>query len=332
MRSAIVIAFAAALLLSVVYTTPTEAQNSEKLLQNWIATGKLTRRDGNILFMLARDNRIYRIDAANAQITLDRLPEEAVSLQVGDRIRTEGTQTAATEVRADQVLIYVTDRPLPPAAPGPLPQQQELPPSALPEPSVPAQPGAGPEAEAEVDLEPESPPLAVQHEAIWTNRGFISGISFRDNTFNLQTSKGTFTIEARAAFVSDGRRQLPLSDLSVGDAVRVYGDVTGLSRICAEQVVLLRLRPDIEGQLPVRPTAMRGKILSIDYPSFTFRMETDHLTVNVLVDDNTSVTMQGRILAFMDLRPGALVKVDGLGAPASGYVARNVVIVSMPPR
>ena len=293
------------------------------LMQNWLATGIITRIDNNAIYMLGKDNHIYRIDTKNAQYRMENTTEQTLIPDVGDKIRVFGRQTAPTEVKARQIFISTSPKPTPYTPPPPV-----EPPCM---PAIPAGPGAGPKPpQAIPPFQPPNQP--EQLETIWTNRGFISDISFRDKTLMLQTSRGLFSVEVGNAPVTDGRTSMVLSDLSVGDAVRIYGDIVGLSKVRADQVVLLRLRTDIENQLPIKPTAMRGEILNVDYPSFIFRMQTDYMVVNVLVDDNTRVTMHGKTMAFMDLKPGATVKVDGVGTPAAGFVAQNIFIVSVPPR
>lgn len=309
---------------------PIAAYANNRLMQNWLATGIVTRRDGSTIYMLAKDNVVYKIDAGNARLRMD-VPNHPIVMNVGDRIRVFGTQTSPTSVKAKQILIYLRtpSESVPSVEPPPVTEQPVTP--------SPAGPGAGPTTVAPPIGQPDPVPTvevprSIETESGWTGRGFISSMSIWENIVTVQTAQGAFNINVADAYITNGEKKLLVSDLSVGDAVRIYGDVTGLNKIKADQVVLLRQRTDLDSQLGAKPTTLRGKITSMDLPSFTFRMGTDATPVSVVVDETTRITMHGKVMAFMDLKPGAIVVVSGLGSPAAGYAAKSITIVSMPPQ
>jgi len=273
-----------------------------------VVTGIVTGRDGNIVTMAADDGKTYKVDARDASVMLDRLPGTCMSLRVGDMMRVYGTLSEPNQIKASRVHIFLSETEA--AATG-----------------MPVT-GAGPTVVEELD-DVELPSVG-QGLGSWRSRGLVTNVRYSDRTMLVITSKGMFTIDMSAATLVDGNRTVTLAKVSQGDAVRIWGELTGLNKIRADRVDIIRHRSQQEAAVPMVAASIRGRVVSVDYPSFTFKIVADTGEYSILVDEGTRIQFQRERKAFQDVRIGQVVKVTGFGGITSGIAASEVLIVGTP--
>jgi len=271
-----------------------------------VLTGTVTARDGNIVVLAAEDGKSYKVDAEGAAVLLDRLPGNCMSLRVGDRMRVYGTLTAPDKLKASRVHVFL----------------KETESAAV---SMPAGVGAGPEDDSDVRI-----PSVGDSLGSWRTRGLVINVRYSDRLVTVATSQGQFVIDVSAATIVDTNRTVSIAQIGQGDAVRIWGDISGLNKIRADRLEILRDKGAQEASIPLKSVSMRGQIVYIDYPSFTFKIKTDSGDLRVLSDENTFIHFRTERKAFQDLKVGQTVKVDGLGSLNTGYVASRILIIGDP--
>ena len=278
-----------------------------------ILLGRVTALDGPHLSMRSDAGNLYTVDVDKATILMYGLKPNSVSPRVGDMVRVYGV-VSGNLVCASRLRIFPSEREaviVPPVTP-------------------PVVEGAGP---AEIKRVPEYDvrlPAAGDNLGAWRSRGLVVGVQYRNKLMTISTSSGPFVIDTSGATIVMAKRSVSLAKVSQGDAVRIWGNAVGLNKIRADRVEVLRDVAHQDGVVTVRKASIVGKIDYIDYPSFTFRVETGTGEAKVMVDENTFVHFQGNTKAFMDLAVGQKVKVYGFGNLASGYVANQVHIIGDP--
>lgn len=250
--------------------SPTNAEQSSA-----IVTGIVVARDGSTV-TLKSDGKLYKVDASNAKVLLDQLPGTCMSLRVGDRIRAYGTETAPYQIKADRVHIFLSEEEA--AA-----MRVPAPPVTSPVPSVAAGAGTGVGASdtdiADIDASYGS----------WRSRGLVIGVDYPQRIVTIRTSQGTYVVDTSAATVVSGYTTVPRSVISQGDVLVVRGDVAGLNKIRADRIDILGQRARQESALALKTISARGQIVYIDYPSFTFKINTDSGELRILADENTFI-------------------------------------------
>lgn len=280
---------------------PSAASPSELIL-----TGTVTAREGNIVTLAADDGKTYRVDAEGAAVMLDRLPGNCMSLRIGDRMRVYGVLTASDRLKASRVHIFLAETEA----------------TAI---SMPAGVGAGPEDDSDVRI-----PSVGDSLGNWRTRGLVLNVRYSDRLVTVATSQGQFVIDVSAATIVDANRTVSVARIGQGDAVRIWGDISGLNKIRADRLEILRDRGVQEASIPLKTVSMRGQIVYIDYPSFTFKIKTDSGDLRVLSDENTFIHLRTERKAFQDLKVGQTVKVDALGSLNTGYVASRILVIGDP--
>ena len=283
----------------------------------WLATGTITRSDGSTFYLLGKDNTIYTIDASRAEM-LSEFTTDSRSMRVGDTVRVYGTMTGDRQVAASRVRVTVHE-----ATPADEPPKKEI--KIIyerPQEQSPAE-GAGPE--------PEVQPQPDESRCRWEGRGLITDVDYTGKMLKLRTSAGQFTINICDAQLVHGCKQVALGRLSLGDAVRIVGTLAGTNEVDATQVRVLRTRTEAENSLPQMPISIAGVVQQVDYPSLTFRMWTETTPLVVMADQDTLVQHQQCRMTFKDLRPGMRIKMSGYGSLATGYAAKEILIISISP-
>ncbi|MEN6372251.1 MAG: DUF5666 domain-containing protein [Armatimonadota bacterium] len=285
-------------------TAPSAAGPSETTV-----TGTITARNGNLVTLAADDGKTYKVDAADATVLLDQLPGNCLSLRIGDKMRVYGNLTGDNCLKASRVHIFLSD-------------------TEAAATSVPAGAGAGvKEDDSDVRL-----PSVGDTLGSWRNRGLVLDVRYSDRLVTVATSKGEFIIDVSAATIVDTNRTVSLAHIGQGDAVRIWGEVNGLNKIRADRIELLRGKGNQEASVQLKPVSLKGQIVYIDYPSFTFKLKTDTVEVRILSDENTFIHLQSERKAFQNLAIGQIVKVDAIGNLNTGYVASRILIVGDPGR
>lgn len=325
----IVISFGVVLLLAVlsvaavadgICSSATASDNAMTL------TGVVTARDGTDFSIRTSEGRDYVIDGNNAKVMLDRLPGNCMSLRVGDKVRVYGSVVSGNRVCASRIHIFLN------------PSEAES--TAMPPAGNANSPviGTGPTRTRPtvVTTKPVSPDYDVRVPVVgdslgsWRNRGLVLGVHYGDRMVTMATSMGPFDIDASAATVVAANSSVSLARVSEGDAIRVWGESSGLHKVRADRIEILRGKAQQEAAVPVKNTSVVGQIDYIDYPSFTFRINTGAGTTRVMVDENTFIHFQGMQKAFMDLGLAQKVKVSGIGNMSSGFMATQVQIIGDP--
>lgn len=267
-------------------------------------TGTVTAREGNLVTLAADDGKSYKVDAEGATILLDRLPGNCLSLRVGDRMRVYGNLTADNNLKASRVHIFLSETEA----------------AAI---SVPAGTGAGSlDDDSDVRL-----PSVGDTLGNWRNRGLVLNVRYSDRLLTMATSKGQYVIDASAATIVDTNRTVSIAHIGQGDAIRIWGEISGLNKIRADRIEILREKGLQEAAIPLKTVSMKGQIVYVDYPSFTFKLKTDSGDVRVLSDENTFIHLRTERKAFQDLAVGQIVKVDAMGSLNTGYVASRILVV-----
>ncbi|MEN6520435.1 MAG: DUF5666 domain-containing protein [Armatimonadota bacterium] len=272
-------------------------------------TGTVTARTGNLVTLAADDGKTYKVDATGAIVLLDRLPGNCLSLRIGDKMRVYGKLTGNNSLKASRVHIFLSDTEA--AATG-----------------VPTGAGAGAKGDdSDVRL-----PSVGDTLGNWRNRGLVLDVRYSDRLVTVATSKGEYLIDVSVATIVDTNKTVSIARIGQGDAVRIWGELSGLNKIRADRIEILRGRGNQEASVPLKSVSMKGQIVYIDYPSFTFKLKTDSVDVSVLSDENTFIQLQSERKAFQYLAVGQTVKVDAVGSLNTGYVASRILVIGDPGR
>jgi len=274
-------------------------------------TGTVTARNGSIITLKTDDGKVYTVDAASSVVILDRLPGPGnfVSLGVGDRLRAYGLETGPGQIRASRLRLFVPE-------------------SEAAAASTPAGTGAG-GGGAKDDHDVQVPSVGDSLGS-WRSRGLVVGVRYPERTLTIATSQGPFVIDGSVATIVEASRTISLASIGEGDTVRIWGDVVGLNRIQADRIEVIRRKSRQDSAVPLRPVSVVGRITSIDYPSFTFKIDTGAGDLNILADENTFIHFGLERKAFQNLALGQTVKISGIGSLNTGYVADEILIVSAP--
>lgn len=284
----------------------------------WLATGTITKIDDSTFVMLGKDNQLYTVRAADSKFLVNDADGAKYVPKVGDIVRVFGKVAEKCRVVASRVRVF-----------GVLP-------AVLSMPAAPAQgPAPAPKKETRIIIEKQPQASAPSSIATcppdWEGRGLLMDIDFVGHALKVRTSKGLFTINLHNARLIRGNRLVRLGSLNEGDALRVSGNIKGPFEVDAQSVQVTRTSSEAENALPQLPATFIGKIVSIDYPSMTFRMTTSSAPVVVLADIDTSIQNQHTPMSFLELKPGMRVNMSGNGNLGSGYVARHIQVISLAP-
>jgi len=280
----------------------------------WLATGTITKVEGNTIYLLAKDNVVYTVLLKRTEVIFENFATGDNNLRVGDTIRVYGTISGPQKIQALRIRVFSRK-----------PSSQTV---SETEPDKLIKIIFEPEPIAEVGAKS---PAADEQPANWSGRGLITDVDYAGRIIKLRTSTGQYTINAANARLVHGDKIVGLGTLNQGDAVRITGRLVGLNEIDANEVRIVRTHAEAESALPQKPISVVGIIQQIDYPSFTFTMSTGYAPITVLADVDTLVQIQGKKSAFMHLKPGMRVRMSGYGSLATGFVAKEIQIISISP-
>jgi hypothetical protein len=280
----------------------------------WLATGTITKVNGNTIYLLAKDNIVYTVLLKRTEVIFEDFATDDNSLRVGDTIRVYGTISGPQQIQASRIRVF----------------------SRKPSSQTVSEPESDKLIKIIVEPEPiaeagTKPPATDEQPANWSGRGLVTDIDYAGRMIKMRTSTGQYTINAANARLVHGNKIIGLGTLNQGDAVRITGRLVGLNEIDANEVRVVRTHIEAENALPQKPISVVGIIQQIDYPSFTFTMSTESAPITVLADVDTLVQLQGKKSAFMHLKPGMRVRMSGYGSLATGFAAKEIQIISISP-
>lgn len=285
---------------------------------SWLATGTVTKVDGDTLYFLSRGNSVFRIDTSSARIFTVK-GEMNVAIGPGDKVRVFGCLTKPGAVRAARVRVLSSVAAAPAVGSGPGKVVKiivEKEPAEAVAQAVPPNP-----------CPPPAPPCSVQ---CWEGKGIIIDIDYVGHQVKFQTSDTNYTVDVDNAQMVRGTVPVRFGSLNLGDTIWVQGTVVAANVIDGRMIRVLRPVAEAQNALPMLPVQMVGVIQQIDYPSRTFKMLGPSTTVIVSVDDNTDIYFQMNKKQFNDLKPGTKVSMSGTGSLATGYAAEHIQIVGGP--
>ena len=282
--------------------------------RDWLATGTVTKIEGSTLFFLGKDNNVYTVDASGSGMLFQGCTS-GCSVRVGDKVRAYGHPAGPYMVNAIRVRVLSHGE----GATASSALEKEI--RVIMEQPKPTAEAAAPAAG------PQTQPCCN-----WDSRGLISDIDYTNHSLKVLTSGGVYSVNVCNAQLMKGCcTRMGFGLLNVGDAISIAGNAAGQNGVDAVRVILERTRTDSEGALPQVPIGVVGLIKTVDYPSRTFRMETAGPQIVISVDDNTVIQQQASNMLFAEIRPGMRVKVNGVGALASGYAAYHIQVIGTGP-
>jgi len=171
-------------------------------------------------------------------------------------------------------------------------------------------------------------PKAVEPLGSWQKRGLVASVDYEAKKLAIVTSEGMFSVDAREATIVKAGYRATVARIGEGDAVKVWAEVTGLNKVKADRIEVISPKTD-DAAPALRQVKTKGKIVYIDYPSFTFKIAADSGEARVLVDENTKITSAagGERKAFQNLAVGQTVAVTGMGNLNCGYAASEVLLI-----
>lgn len=300
------------LLIGVAITVTAGAASS------WLATGTVTKVNGSTFYFLSQGDSVYRVDADGAKILSD-VGRMSPMIGVGDKVRVFGVVSKTGVVRAAQIRVLGSTRTASSAGGGPGKEVRivvERAPEGAAEPAVAPNP-----------CPPPPKPCSTQ---CWQGKGIVIDIDYVGHQVKLQTSDTNYTIDVDNADLVRGTTRVRIGSLNLGDTIWVQGTVVAANVIDGRMIRVLRTVSEAQNALPQLPLTIVGKILQIDYPSRTFKMQGPNTTVVVSVDDNTDIFFQMNQKQFNDLKPGTKISMNGNGSLATGYAAQYIQIIGGP--
>jgi hypothetical protein len=161
----------------------------------------------------------------------------------------------------------------------------------------------------------------------WRKRALVSSVNRQAQEITVVTPKGVFVVNTSDAVIFEGDYLASIANISEGDSVRIWGELSGVNQVIADHVEVIGEEGRTASESALQPTRLKGKVVYIDYPAFTFRIAAESGELRVLVGEDTVITSpDGEREAFMDLELGQMVKVVGIGNISTGYAASEVVI------
>lgn len=163
----------------------------------------------------------------------------------------------------------------------------------------------------------------------WEKRGLVSNVDREAKQLTIITPKGVFIVDARDAVIVKSGYRASIANISEGDSVKVWADFIGLNTVAADRIEVNAMTNGEEAGAALQPVRMTGKIVNIDYPSFTFSVRMNSGDIRVLASDDTVISSpDSEREAFMNLKLGQTVKIVAIGSLTSGFAASEVVIVN----
>lgn len=285
---------------------------------SWLATGIVTRVDGDTLYFLSRGNSVFGVDVSGARILSD-VGKISPAIGVGDKVRVFGHESKPGTVRAEQIRVLDSTRPVSVGGSGPGKEVRII---------VEKESG-----EAPVYALPASPNLAptpTTNVPLWEGKGIVIDIDYVGHQVKVQTSDTNYTVDVDAAQMVRGTTRIRFGSLNLGDTIWVQGAIVAANVIDGRMIRVLRTVSEAQNAVPMLPISMVGVIQQVDYPSRTFKLAGPNTPVVVSVDDNTDIFFQAIKKQFNDLKPGTKINMSGTGSLATGYAAQHIQIIGGP--
>lgn len=286
--------------------------------QSWLATGTVTKVDGDTLYFLSRGNSVFRVNTSSARIFTTK-GEMNVAIGPGDKVRIFGCLTKPGMVQAARVRVLASVGAASAAGSGPSKEVRvivEKEPTEVAPQAIPPNP-----------CPPPAPPCSVQ---CWEGKGIVIDIDYVGHQVKLQTTDTNYTVDVDNAQMLRGTRAVQFGTLNLGDTIWVQGTVVAANVIDGRMIRVLRTVSEAQNSVPLLPLTIVGVIQQIDYPSRTFKMLGPHTPVVISVDDNTDIYFQMNKKQFNDLKPGTKISMSGTGSLATGYAAEHIQIIGGP--
>lgn len=288
---------------------------------NWLATGTVTKVDGNTVYFMSRSNAVFRIDISEA-LRFFAGNSMGSSIRTGDTVRVYGRLIRPGEVKAARIRVWQ---------------------SAGSRASV----GAGPNKEVSIVIEkdadqassgmevdiipPPQPPSEEPPALTWQGKGLVMDIDYVGRQVKIRTSDGQFTVNVNNATIVRGTVRSTFGRLNQGDTIWVAGNEVAPNVVDGRMIRVLRTVSEAQNALPELPVSRVGVIQQIDYPSRTFTMTGQSTVAVISVDDNTEIRFQNIKKCFADLKPGTKINMSGYGNLASGFAAQYIQIIAVSP-
>lgn len=289
---------------------------------SWLATGTVTRADGNTIYFLSRYNVVFHIDAGGAVIVSDVRPGDDV-VRPGDTIRVLGTVIGPNRIKAARVrILRSAEGPIAGAGSGP---EREVKIVVEKDGAEPSEDAA--EQPQSTSSQPQEPCLTYT----WQGKGVVTDVDYVGRQVKIQTSNGPFTINTDRAEMVRGTVRVGLGRLNRGDTIWVAGDEIAPNVVDGRMIRVLRTYSDAQNAVPTLPISVVGVILQIDYPSRTFKMTGRGASFVVSCDGDTVIQFQNIKKTFHDLKPGTKINMSGYGNLTDGYAAQHIQIIGFSP-
>jgi hypothetical protein len=169
--------------------------------------------------------------------------------------------------------------------------------------------------------------VAADHFTIKTDAGEIYAIHFSANTRILKQ-----TIQRHGEGM--GPQPLKSSEIKVGDAVGVMGEVDAAAKTVGAALILQlnpeRARQMREMQADYGKTWLMGKVTAINETKVTLRGSVDNAAHTFVADENTTFRKHREPVTLADVQVGDMARVEG--AVKDGvFIAVSVTVREMPP-
>ncbi len=162
----------------------------------------------------------------------------------------------------------------------------------------------------------------------WHRRALVSSVDRSTLQLTIITSDGPIVVDARDAVIANRGYRAAFTGIAEGDSVRVWAELSGLNKVKADRVEITSGGSEDTANA-LKSVTMNGRIIYIDYASFTFKVASDAVELRILADEDSYISLpDASRKAFQHLKIGQSVKVTGIGSLTSGYVAKEIVITS----
>jgi len=176
--------------------------------RGWTGTGTITNVNGPTLFLLCRDNIIYKIDVRNSQVIFNQFDTDCCRLRIGDTARVYGIVTGPKTINAKRVRVLERKNDPQTSRPEDVAVEKVVKIVIDNEPVESEGKGAGP---------------ATSKAPDWDARGLVTDIDYTARRIKMQTPRGNITVDINGAVLAAGKARIGLGNLNLGDSIRVVG-------------------------------------------------------------------------------------------------------------
>jgi hypothetical protein len=171
---------------------------------------------------------------------------------------------------------------------------------------------------------------AADHYTIKTDAGETYTVHFSVNTRILKQS-----VQRQGEGGGGGGPQpIKSTDIKVGDAVAVLGEVDAAAKSVGATVVAQldpeRAKQMREMQANYGKTWLMGKVTAVDGVKVTIMGEVDNAAHTVVADENTTFRKRREPITLADVQVGDMLRVEG-AVKDGNFLAASVAVMGMPP-